>query len=451
MLLPHALRALQKAPAAPAPVYVGGKTAAFLGSTINYSAISLTDLTGGVASSPSQDDLIVVVYSTGSIADRFINVVTSGYFPVGTKWYQNDSYDTNLIIFVKPAGVSETSVTISGSGNLADSAAVAIQVWRNIDTSIMVEIDTFDTFANTSLINPPSITPVTPGAIVLAGGGSAHITALTYSSGLSNFIQTNGLNDTYDTTVAMGSASWSSGALDIAQFSLSSGSSATTHSNVSFALALKPGPAVPDNYPTFVGGESSHENVSENTVSKPTGTAENDLIVLILAIDNKGMNQFTPPSGFTARTETNTTNFVYKVYTKVAGSSEPATYTVSWLKDGTTENADSYLACVTLRNATTTSAVYGTAQQVLSNVPEAVSVNISQNGILLSAYAVKNTYTSRLNPTLSTLATSSPSTAMSGFVFYKPQLNIGGSSSRLFMGTLTADNFVTQQIFFPRS
>lgn len=456
MLLSHALRALQKTTPAAGPVYVGGKTAGFVGATANYSPISLTDLTGGIASSPSENDLIVVLYSTGSTSNRFIRVVTSGYFPVGNKQYTNDTYDTNFVIYVKPAGASETSVTVSGSGSSSDSAAIAIQVWRGIDTSIMVEADTFTSITNTALINPPSITPVTSGAIVLAGGGAGHNTQLTYAtpSDLSNFIQTNGASDSNDTTVAVGSTSWSSGAIDIAQFTLSSGSDSTSWSNVSFAIALKPGPHVASDYPSFVGGESSYEAISENTVSKPSGTAENDLIVLILAIDNTGMNQFTPPSGFTAQTETAISVFVYKVYTKIASASEPATYTVSWLKDGTLDSADSYLACITLRNATTTSAVYGTVNEVRSsNVlnPDALGVSVTQNGILLVAYATKNTATTRMGPTVCTLATSSPSTNISGFVYYRPQPDIDGSTDSLYMSAAATGDYVTQQIFFPRS
>lgn len=453
MLLPHALRALQKT-AAVAPVYVGGRTASFVGSSGTNTDISLSGtLSGGVATSPAQDDVIVLVYSTGSVSNRSIKVNTAGYLLVGEKDYSNDTYDNNLVIYVKVAGASETTVQVGPTLNANDAGAVAIHVWRNIDLDILVEKVEHATITNTALINPPSITPVTSGAIVIAGGGSGHITSLVYNTPalLSNFIQTNGA-DAYDTTVAIGSGTWTSGAFDVAQFTLSSGTDSTSYSNNSFAIALKPGPTVSSDYPTIVDATNDSGNNTSSTVTTPTGTASGDLVVIIITVEQNTPLVVTGPSGFaTANSyDTGGGDVVKYIFTKTAGGSEPASYTISWTKSGVPDALPYSTCCVTLRNATTTGAVYGSTTETTSTNPSASGLTISAKGLLIAYYAAKATATEVYPPSLCSFTEGNPNSVdISSFLYTRKQLNI--SSTALLMVASSTFTFYTQQIFFPRS
>lgn len=453
MLLPHALRALQKASSA--PIYVGGRTASFVGSSGTNTDISLSGtLSGGVATSPAQDDVIVLVYSTGSIANRSIKVNTAGYLLVGEKDYSNDTYDNNLVIYVKTAGSSETTVQVGPTLNVNDAGAVAIHVWRNIDLDILVEKVEQASIINTALINPPSITPVTSGAIVIAGGGSGHITSLVYNTPalLSNFIQTNG-SDTYDTTVAIGSGTWTSGVFDVGQFSLNSGVDSASYSNNSFAMALKPGPTVSNDYPTIVDATNDSGSNSSSTVTTPTGTASGDLVVIIITVAQNNPLVVTGPSGFaTANSyDTGGGEVVKYIFTKTAGGSEPASYTISWTKSGVPEALSYSTCCVTLRNATTTGAVYGSTTETSSTNPSASGLTITSKGLLIAYYATKATATEVYPPSLCSFTEGTPNSAadVSSFLYTRKQLNI--SSTALVMVASGTFTFYTQQVFFPRS
>lgn len=458
MLLSKALRAVQKTNL---PIYVGGKTAQFAGSTSSAGyTITLSGLTGGAASTPSQNDIIIVVYSTGSNDVRTTYIISSGYRYITRSLSDPDTYNSNLIAAVKISDGTEASVIVSPSLSSADAAAVAIHVWRNIDLDIIVEKIEEAVGSDTFRIDPPSITPYTSGAIIIAGGGSGHITpAVTYAtpSELSNFIQISGVNDTYDTRVAIGSATWTSGAFDVPQFTTSGATDSNNNSYSAFSIALRPAFASNSSlYPSFINGQNSYETGSENTVSKPTNTTQNDLLVLFLALDNKGSNQFTAPTGFTERVSSTTTSYIYKVYTKVAGSSEPSTYTVSWLKDGIPDSADSSLLCINLRNATTTGAVYGTvSENAATTQPFSTGISITDNGILLFFYGTKAQVTfNGFNPKMALLGTSTENTGFSSAIFYRLQHDIDASTptSTIYPrdGT-SAVTYVTQQLFFPRS
>lgn len=453
MLLPHALRALQKT-AAVAPVYVGGRTASFVGSTGTNTNISLSGtLSGGVATSPAQDDVIVLVYSTGSTANRSIKVNTAGYLLVGEKDYSNDTYDNNLVIYVKTAGSSETTVQVGPTLNANDAGAVAIHVWRNIDLNILVEKVEQTSIVDTALINPPSITPVTSGAVVIAGGGSGHNTSLVYNTPalLSNFIQTNG-SDTNDTTVALGSGTWTSGAFDVAQFTLSSGTNANTYSNNSFSLALKPGPTVPSDYPTIVDATNDSGSNTSSTVTTPTGTASGDLVVIIITVAQNSPLVVTGPSGFaTANSyDTGAGEVVKYIFTKTAGGSEPASYTISWTKSGIPESLQYSTCCITIRDATTTGAVYGATTETGATSPSAAGLTITSKGLLIAYYAAKATATEVYPPSLCSFTEGTPNSAdVSSFLYTRKQLNI--SSTALVMVASGSFTFYTQQVFFPRS
>lgn len=222
--------------------FVGSTTAGITGSSSTDTNVSLTSLTGGVASAPVENDLVIVYYGMCSFFDRSIGVTTAGYTEVA-ELFANDVAGTNLSVNYKLMGATpDTQVTVSATGSNGDSGAVAIHVWRNVNLSSPLDVtSTTATGTNSVLCNPPAITPVTTGAVIVSGGAGGHQNGVrTYSSSdLSNFATIGGPNNTNDVTVGVGSATWTSGAFDPAQFTFS-GTDAGINSWAAVTMALRP-------------------------------------------------------------------------------------------------------------------------------------------------------------------------------------------------------------------
>lgn len=222
--------------------FVGSTTAAIAGQSSATTNVSLTALTGGLASAPAADDLVIVYYGVGSNTDRVIGVTTAGYTEVA-ELFASDGDDTNLSVNYKMMGATpDTQVTVSATGSNGFAGAVAIHVWRNVNLASPLDVtSTTATGTNSVLCNPPAITPVTTGAVIVSGGAGAHNRGVqTYSSSnLSNFATVGNSETNTDVTVGLGSAVWTSGAFDPAQFTFS-GADALDLSWAAVTLALRP-------------------------------------------------------------------------------------------------------------------------------------------------------------------------------------------------------------------
>jgi len=201
--------------------------------------ISLTSLSGGTNTSPSEDD-IVIVYSVEA-SDAGGDIISSGW----TEIYHGvaiDSSETSFYAHYKIMGETpDTSITIDGDTEGA-AGAVAVMVFSGVDTTTPMDV-TYQghTEINTVLVDPDSITPITGNAIIIAGGGGGHSdgSKLFSSSELSNFISDGKGGLTADSTIGIGSCEWEGGAFDPAQFTFT-GSDHTTYSNVACTVALRP-------------------------------------------------------------------------------------------------------------------------------------------------------------------------------------------------------------------
>lgn len=222
--------------------YVGGRTAGSTGTASDITISLNGTLTGGLGTSPSTGDLVIVYFGTGSTADR--DLVVSGYTEVA-ELYSNDTYDTNLVAAYKfMGGTPDTSFTLTGGTlSTSDAGAVAVQVWRGVNATTPLDVtQTTATGQNSVLCNPPAITPVTGGAIIVSGGaGGNNVSAdpTTFSSSdLTAFMSTS-RSDATDVTIGLGYKVWTSGAFDPAQFTFS-GTDSTSFSSASVTLALRP-------------------------------------------------------------------------------------------------------------------------------------------------------------------------------------------------------------------
>lgn len=220
--------------------YVGGNVATKAGATSGNSTISLTTLTGGLATSASAGDFVIAVYATGSTADRALTITdgTTAYTLIGTELYANGtSYDTNLRVAYKRLTVADASVTFGPTGNAADAGAMAVHVWRGVDSNTPLDVAaTTATGTATGRPNPAAITPTTSGSvIIIAGAGAAATGAVFTAAYLSNFRTATSI-DTQDAMVGVGSIAWTSGAYDGAQWTGGTANAADSWAAVTIAL-----------------------------------------------------------------------------------------------------------------------------------------------------------------------------------------------------------------------
>lgn len=299
--------------------YVGGYTFSFAGTT-STTSVSLTSLTGGAGSAPITGDLVIVYYGVGSTANRTLSA--TDYIQVA-EITRSGGYDANLYVGYKFMGPTpDTTLTLSSTGSVDDAGVCAISVWRNVD--LIIEQDTTATTATSALTtrpNPPAITPVTTGTVIVSGGtgacSAANLGTFT-SSNLSGFI-TASSSDTNSAAIGLGYNQWSGGSFDPALFGFT-GTDTTQGSAAAVTLALRPTGT------NFVGTASAETVTGGSvTVNKPTGTTSGDLLIAVMSAGSNNQT-WTGDTGWTEAADSGLLPDLRVAY-KVAGGSEPSTYT----------------------------------------------------------------------------------------------------------------------------
>lgn len=219
-------------------VYVGANTQSV--SRASNITVTITNLTGGVASAPAGGDLVVAYIGTGGETVD-LNLAITGYTEVADLYANSASRDTNFGVYYKfmPA-TPDTTFTIAGgfNGSTGSSGIVYISVWRNVDTVNTLDVtSTTSSATNSVLADPPSITPVTSGAVIVSGGFGAEDRggAPTYSS--SDLTDFRSLSDSRG-VIGVGYKKWTGGAFDPAAFTFST-SDSTNYSYAAATLALR--------------------------------------------------------------------------------------------------------------------------------------------------------------------------------------------------------------------
>lgn len=350
--------------------YVGGYTAGYVGTTSTIT-VPLTSLTGGIASSPSAGDLVVMYFAISP--STTITLPSPLAFKEVTQLYSNDTLKTKLYVGYKFLGVETSIALVNGTWDTTFAGAVAVQVWRNVDAITPFDVSfTPATGLNGALCDPPSITPTTPGSVIIAGGAAAHDkgTATFSSSDLSNFLSSGG-SDTYDITVGMGSYNWTSGLFNPAAFTFSAtNSSSYSWAAVTLALRKK---QYSINIPYYIDFSATNLTTSGTnvTVSKPAGTATGDLMIAYVCTQGSKTGTWTNTTGWTEVVDKGSGPYTMVAY-KVATSSEPASYTFTSSGSGTNQQA----AIVVFRNAAFDAAGSLVSTPDLSNT---ASVSVSQD------------------------------------------------------------------------
>lgn len=231
-------------------VYVGGTSGSGTGASYNIS-LSGT-LTGGIASSPAPGDIVVVASGFGnnaSSAPTCSGDQSGTYTGLFNALHVNDTWDTEFRAFYSLMGSTpDTSLTIGRVSNGAYGGATVVHVWRGVDATTPFDVATVTaTSANASRPNPPAITPVTAGAVVIACGAGMQTTAggaFTIPSGMSNGVSAHSNGTTSDIGTFIASFAWVSGAYDPA--AVTGGTTSTSGSWAAATLVLRPGALTQD-------------------------------------------------------------------------------------------------------------------------------------------------------------------------------------------------------------
>ena len=170
-------------------------------STSTAITLSLTALTGGLASSVASGDLVLVFSGWGGTADGNPGVTSPAAIEVADL-YANSTHDANLSIAYFVAGPTPpASVTVASSGATASGSICGVAVYRGVDPTTPLDVTTTTaTGTGTGDGNPPAITPITAGAqlvccsLVAAVNGNTYVAPAGYSlivnrAGLSTLIR----------------------------------------------------------------------------------------------------------------------------------------------------------------------------------------------------------------------------------------------------------------------
>jgi hypothetical protein len=206
----------------------------------------LTSITNVSFFQPLQaNDLLLVYYGAASTTNLTLTVNgndSSSPYNILHDLYANDTYDANLTVAwrVMPSTPDfRLQLSPAGSGN---GAAALIFVFRGVDPANPFDVtSTTATGTNSVLCNPPAITPITNGALIVAGGVGAHNngTKTFTSSDLDNFATRASIDTNNESTIGAGLKEWTSGAFDPAAFGFS-GTNSTSYSWAAVTLALRP-------------------------------------------------------------------------------------------------------------------------------------------------------------------------------------------------------------------
>lgn len=210
-------------------------------------AISLTGLTGGIASAPAEGDVVVVLYEHDSSFTNTLGISTSGYSTATANGIDTRNF-LGLVGVKKMGATPDTDVTVTAStGNAGESRIVLVEVWRGGDPSTVLDASIVTASGgNTGQPNPGAISPLTPGALILVLGGCAgayETEPSAFTSGdLTDIFQlaisTPSGSYLYGNRAAIGHHTWTSGAFDPAQWG--GGTTSTTASWAAFTIALRP-------------------------------------------------------------------------------------------------------------------------------------------------------------------------------------------------------------------
>lgn len=233
-----------------------------------------------------EGDLVVVAYGISNSADAALGVNTAGYTEVANL-YANDDHDTNLAVAYKVMGATPDSVVnVAGPSSVQRGGVAVVTVLRGVHPSTQIDVATTTaTGTNSFTPDPPSITPTTAGALIVAIGAASGTLADatgTAPSGYENQIANSIAGTTDSFMAAMALKAWTSGAEDPGAFTDYALGTASAGSWAAVTLAIRPADA-----PGTLGDEwtfidplancTATQNAGNLELSIPAGGTTHDL------------------------------------------------------------------------------------------------------------------------------------------------------------------------------
>ena len=182
--------------------YVGGQTAGRAGAT---STTSVTfALSGGLASVPAFNDLVVITLVVGALA-RKPAMTISGYTGLGVLSPSGAIFRANVNVLYKFMGTTpDTTVTIPSTGHVQDAQRWAIQVFRGVNRSSPISYPSVVASTNTdgtAALSTPYTSTIKGNTVVYCGGAATDTGAAYTTNGEAGFMS--GFTaDTADAVVA---------------------------------------------------------------------------------------------------------------------------------------------------------------------------------------------------------------------------------------------------------
>lgn len=228
---------------------VGRATGVTAGATSGIWSVSLTALTGGIASSAAIGDIVVTVVATGATSP-ISQVNDAGYTQVKYGTSAGSSYGSAIEVCYKVLTATTTSVSFIATGDAKAAGAAVVMVFRGVHPTTPMDVTRIYTSGTgTGRPNPGAITPVSAGAYVVALGAATSGTGSVFtSSDLSVFTSVSSV-DTYDAMVGAGYFAWESGAFDPAQWA--GGTTLAGDAWNAITIALRPNPPPNINFPAL--------------------------------------------------------------------------------------------------------------------------------------------------------------------------------------------------------
>ncbi len=213
--------------------------------TLAPQTVSLSGLTGGLASDVAEGDLVIVTYTCASNTSRSLTIGTAGY-TTQSFTFANSTYDTMGRMGWKIMGaVPDTDVTLGGNAVGGTPAIVTIQVYRGIDpTTPIAAGPATATGTSGAAPNPAQLTGLAAGAQVVVAGACAYAQAVGAQTLTAPYLQSvskGATTGTYGHSMLIGDVIvGAGGTYDPAAFTI--GASAASDSWSAITLALNPAP-----------------------------------------------------------------------------------------------------------------------------------------------------------------------------------------------------------------
>jgi hypothetical protein len=414
--------------AAQAIVSLRGTNSASIGDQIVFSGGSAATGTSSGNTGSSATTSVGATMPTGvkqgdvMVAAITVTGGTGVTFNVPSGWTllqrQNSTTALGQGLYWKQAGAGESgSYFWTWTGN--QKASIVIMAYTNVDSSTPIDNSAGQANASNAVETTPGfgVTGTAVANEMLVGffgeANSATYTATSMTTLEKQDASAGGGATSRTGTMAADTQQGAAGTLITAQ----TGTTGTTASvSVGQLVTIKPNTAA-----------------ASLTLSNPTGTVQNDVILASISISGGSAVTFTAPSGWTSIQNTNTAGNEIKTQSwyKVAGASEPSTYTWSW-----TGNQRAVGVIFSYANVDTSSPIDTSGSQANTSSTTITAPSITPTGsadVLVGFFGVANSSTITSTLTDETYATIKGTSSLASIRGADTQLSASGAT-----GTKTA-------------